>query len=156
MTRTIIIPRHFVKRISNNDYLDKTLTLNRLICQDKYIDVSYDTYISFMYRSSSSDHIPHYFGKNKHLYLNEVAHYKKKVNHIPHNHKHILINKNVYKLHKDSKISFIIETSSINNDSNVNNQKPSNTTMYISIPPEYDIRNIQNKDELHSLVSLFN
>jgi len=148
MPQTILIPSNYISHKHNEKYFDKSQHFPRLFCSDCHIDIVNDNYVKHFCRSTKSTCIDNFFGSKKHLLMNNTTYYKKKTKHVPHTYKNGSVFIKQYKLHKQSAIAFIVETTTIENNKT--------EQIYITIPDDYDVTNYQNKEELSSLVSIFN
>ena len=151
---TILIPKHYINygTTMKSKHLYKTEYITRLLCEDCYIDISNGTYCKHNYRKVVSDTIKHYFGKGKHLFMNRESLYKSGTNQIPLDHKTLYITRKHYKIQENSQLTLVVETCQY-----TNNDGPTKTTTYaIHSSKNIDPMNTLVKEELCSLVSLFN
>ena len=145
MSYWIPIPKSYVKNGNiDKKYLIEEHTRDRFLCEDSFVDITNNVLTRKIFRNIECDIRPHYFNDGKHLYINKVSIYKKKVHHIPYDSKHIILTRSQYKLHKKSHIKLIVD--------DVDGQK----SYFIKMDDISNIDNCISKDELFSLLSQFN
>lgn len=154
MEHKILVPSSY---IGNNKGIDKYLISEekfvRLFVKDCYIDITNNEFVKHYYRTSHSKCIENYYGDNKHLYLNSQSLFKKKSSHVPPSYKKGYIHKKKYALQHNSSINFVTETYTYVDDTK---NKHTYTSYYIEIDDPSIIENVIYKNELCSLLSLFN
>ena len=145
MIKQLIPPQELIYDIKKfQKYKTDTETTFRLLNPSFYVDIKDNEYCEYFIRNVSSYENKKYF-KHYSLYVNEISHYIKKTNHIPFEHIQISITKNIYKTHKQSNVSFVEEI--VNNEIH---------TYYFQIDSKYNEHDIMIKEEIISLLSLFN